>query len=259
MTQPPETSDKSGEILDSSAPTEVTYIFEDGHRRSVTMTTTEAGRLRAEGKDRTSRWARFRSWISVKGILKWTAAAIVGALIANGISDGYSDRQAEIELEATLVKEINGAATTLFQEAQNASREASGVVDPAARKAMRDKPANAWVLASSNPSTVMKVYYPDGSGLVDNWFEFQNAMYDWAVLGCCTTSPGRQDLVDSIHEYLDTHVGPATREPPVPDPWTALAATDSPASDLYQWVGLYLLQGRRSIREDLLETDAQLD
>ncbi|NUR07891.1 MAG: hypothetical protein HOQ45_12905 [Nocardioidaceae bacterium] len=247
-------SDQSGEVLNAGAPAHVIYVFEDGHRRLATLTVAEAAHLRGQGTDRTTTLSRLNAWITWHSLAKWLAAALVGAVIAGYISDQYSDKQSEVTLEGTLVQDVSAASIALYQQAQEAR-----ATDTAHRRAARDKAADAWVLASGTLTPTFKVYYPKGSRVVRNWDAYQGAMYNWAVLGCCTTSTGRQKLVDSIHTYIDAYVGPPTRSAPVADPWKALATTGRPHHDLYQWVGLYLLRGRGSIMNDLRSASASLD
>jgi hypothetical protein len=83
-------------------------------------------------------------------------------------------------------------------------------------------------------------------------------MYDWAVLGCCTTPRGRLAIVARIKAYVDEFIGPSKREPPVEKPWAALHSATPPAG-VYQWLGYYLLRGRGQILNDLKDTSPDLD
>ena len=254
MTRAPATSDQSGEILNSTAPAHVTYIFDDGHRRSVTLTVGEAARLRQTGIDRTTRLSRFVAWKSWRALATWISAVVAGAVIAGSISDTYSDKQREVELEGTLTKEVSSISVGLFQQAQAASR-ATGAEH---QQEIRDKAADRWVLDSSSVTPTLRAYYP-GSGVAKEWDSFQSAMYDWTVLGCCTSPEGRPAIVGRIRNYLETYVGPSVRPAPVSDPWGALVATAAPDPELYQWVGYYLLLGRGALLERFQDESPSLD
>jgi hypothetical protein len=72
-------SDRSGKLLDASAQTQVTYVFDDCHRRTVSLTAREAHVLRSQGADRTSLWSRLVAWVpwgaSPSGISAWSSPA----------------------------------------------------------------------------------------------------------------------------------------------------------------------------------------
>jgi hypothetical protein len=187
------------------------------------------------------------SWV------KWLVVAVATAVIGAHISDHFADRQRELELEAGLITTISRGAVTLFQQAQEASR-ATG--DPR-QIVRRDRAADAWVLRSSELEPVFFTYF-DGTDVREHWSQYQNAMYQWAVLGCCTSGPGRMDLVRQIRDYLEEYVGPPNRRPPTQDPWTTLGE-DQVDRETYQWLGFYLLRGRGALGRDLKEASPELD
>ena len=74
------TSDHSGEMLNAGAPSRVTYIFEDGHRRTATLTLAEVAGLRHEGIDQTTAVSRLKSWINPRLIITWAFALLASTL-----------------------------------------------------------------------------------------------------------------------------------------------------------------------------------
>ena len=195
---------------------------------------------------------RARVWRFEKSPAKWLLATLVSLLIGGLISDHYSDRQRELELEADLITQISRQAITLFQDAQEASRADATTT----QREQRDKAADDWVLASGSITPVFRVYY-DGQDVSGQWDDYQSAMYDWAVLGCCTSGSGRSSLVEGLREYHEQRLGPG-RPAPAVDPWAALDSTDPPV-DVYQWLGLELLRGRGRLLTDLKEATPSLD
>ncbi len=250
----PDRSQRSGSLLDPGAPATVTYLFDDGHRREVVMSAVEADELRALGSDRTSPRDRAASRIRqyAKPAAKWLVIAIAGGVIGALISDHYADRQRELEIEATLVTAISRDAVKLFQDAQDASR----AIDDPEQIVRRDRAADEWVRRSSEVAPVFQTYFAE-KPVLEHWNQYQSAMYNWAVLGCCTTDAGRVRIVDLIHRYLDEHVGPSKRKAPTSEPWAALKARVDTAT--YQWVGFYLLRGRGALLRDLKESSPDLD
>jgi hypothetical protein len=186
-------------------------------------------------------------------LFKWVATALAGALIGAWISDYYSDRQRENELEGELITAISRDSVTLFQQAQEAAR---ATTDPAQRS-LRDQAADEWVRQSSELTPMFEAYYP-GTPVLEHWNQYQAAMYQWAVLGCCTTDSGRPQDVKLIRAYL-TEYGIKERKPPVHDPWTVLMADATPDQATYQWLGFYLLRGRGALLHDLKTDCPDLD
>jgi hypothetical protein len=251
---PPQRSQRSGELLDPGAPAAVTYLFADGHRRQVTVSVAEADELRGQGEDRTSGRDRALARARRTGpLFKWVATALGGAVIGALISDHYSDLQRENELEGELITAISRDAVTLFQHAQEAAR---ATTDPE-QQSRRDQAADEWVRQSSELTPMFEAYYP-GTPVLEHWNDYQAAMYQWAVLGCCTTDAGRPHDVKLIRTYLTGHDIRATT-PPVDDPWRALVVDATPDQATYQWVGFYLLRGRGALLRDLNTSSPDLD
>jgi hypothetical protein len=248
-------SQRSNAALEPDKPVTVTYLFEDGERREVEMRAIEADALLDEGRRTTSWWNRaFRTggrWL--KPAAKVGAVALVGALLGAAISDHYADKQKANDLVVSLTKSISTGGVKLFQNAQEASRATENPF----QSEQRDRAADAWVLHSGSITPIFRAYF-GSEGVAAHWDQYQAAMYDWAVLGCCTTSSGRPELLHRIRDYLREHVGPPTSHPPVVDPWIALDSARPPA-DVYQWLGLYLLRGRGKILEDLQSAKPDLD
>jgi hypothetical protein len=252
--RPLEQSSRSGKPLEPDKPVTVTYLFEDGERREVTVTAAEADDMLQQGEPRTSSWGRTGRavWRLAKPAGKWLAVALVGGVLGAEISDRYADRQRELELEASLITHVSEASVKLFQDAQEASRAS----DNPRQQEQRDRAADEWVLRSGSITPVFRAYF--AGGIASHWDEYQQAMYDWAVLGCCTTADGRPKILARIRTYIEDHVeGPA---PPFPvrDPWAALETATPPAA-AYQWLGRYLLRGRGEILNDLKEGAPDLD
>jgi hypothetical protein len=254
-------SDRPADPLDRDQPVTVTYVFEDGNRRElsrdVKMTVGEADALARQGESRESVWDRVRrsaAWRLAKPLLKLAVVALVGGIIGAEISDRYADRQRELELEASLVTQVSRGAIELFQNAQEASRASE---NPNQRK-LRDRAADDWVLVAGSITPVFRTYFGEES-VSDHWGQYQQAMYDWAVLGCCVrTSEARGELIERIRKYLaDQNVEPV-RTPPVADPWAALDSA-APPRDVYQWLGFTLLRGRGRILDDLRAASPDLD
>lgn len=192
-----ERSDRSGAPLEPDKPVTVSYLFEDGERRRVKVTAAEAAELLGQGDDTTSRWARAvrTAWRWVKPPGKWLIIAVAGGFVGAQISDYYADRTSELDLEASLVKEISAGAVTLFQTAQEASRATSSPT----QIEQRDRAADDWVLDAGRITPVFRTYYGT-SGVSAHWDQYQSAMYDWGVLGCCTTDDGRGELIVRIRD-----------------------------------------------------------
>lgn len=219
------------------------------------MSALEADELRQSGEDRTTPRDRTAARVRRYGKKAFggLAVAVAGAVIGAVISDYYADRQRELELEATLVTVISRDAIKLVQDAQDASR---AIGDPAQR-VKRNRAADEWVRRSNElPTPMFRTYYA-GEPVLDHWNEYQDAMYKWAVLGCCTTVPGRAGIVDDLRAYLEKRVGEASRTPPTEYPWAALKAGVD--TDTYQWVGFYLLRGRGALLRDLRKSSPELD
>jgi hypothetical protein len=248
-------SERSGQPLEADTAVTVTYLFENGDRRAVTISAGEEDELRQQGEPRTTWWSRVRPsggrWL--KGVAKWLLIALAGGVIGQEISDRYADRQSELDLEAALITKISGDATKLFQDAQEASR----AVGVATQRTRRDRAADDWVLASGSVTPVFRAYF-DGQAVSRHWDAYQSAMYDWAVLGCCTTAPGRAGLIARIRKYVEAHVDNAPSPPRRGDPWRALDNAQPPP-DAYQWLGRYLLRGRGQILNDLKAASPDLD
>lgn len=173
-------------------------------------------------------------------------------LIGAVLSDRYSDRQRELELEANLVTQISRDAIALFQGAQEAAR----ADDAPIQREQRDAAADGWVLASGSITPVFRAYY-EGQNVSGQWDAYQSAMYDWAVLGCCTTDAGRAGLIEGLRVSHQQRLGRG-RPAPVEDPWAALNTADPP-DDVYQWLGFELLRGRGRLLSDLKEATPALD
>jgi hypothetical protein len=256
MTQP-RRSQRSGRLLDPDAPTTVTYVFDDGHRREVVMTAAEADDLRHQGDARTSLRERGGAALRRYGkpAAKAIAIAATGAFIGALISDHYADRQRELELEADVITAISRDTVRVFQRAQEAARATD---DPQQRR-RRDRAADEWVLRSSELTPMFRTYFADDAVRV-HWDRYQDAVYNWAVLGCCTTEAGRARIVELIRRYVTKYVGPSTRTPPTQDPWSTLkAGPGTPGTRTYQWLGFYLLRGRGALLRDLKEASPDLD
>lgn len=255
MGNEPSVSDVSGELLNPDVPTQVTYIFKDGRRRRVTMSAAEAEARRGEGADTTSRLRRLAHLVRWGAVIAWLLTAVAGSLVAGYISDRYSDKQRELELEGSLITQISGDSIQLFQKAQEAAR----ATENANQLELTDRAKDRWVLQSGPTAALFEVYYADDPATVTHWYEFQGAMYAWAVLGSCEEPSGRGASVTQVRDYLLEHVGEPNDPAPVVDPWGELASTCTPAADLYQWVGLDLLRGRGALLEDLRDIEPRLD
>ena len=140
----------------------------------------------------------------------------------------------------------------MFQDAQEAAR-ADGAPG---QHAQRDEAADDWVLASGSITPVLRAYYK-GQEVSGQWDAYQSAMYDWAVLGCCTSAEGRAGLVEGLRAYHQQRLGTG-RPSPVEDPWAALDVADPP-DDVYQWLGFELLRGRGRLLSDLKDAKPDLD
>jgi len=254
MTEP-RRSQLSGDLLEPGAATNVICVFDDGHRAAVVMSAQEADNLRQSGEDRTSPIARAAAVMrrNAKSLLKWVAVAVAGAFIGQMISDRYADRQRELELEASLVTAISRDSIKLFQEAQDASR----ATDDPAQIEKRNRAADAWVRSSNAFPTPMFQTYFAATPVLGHWNAYQDAMYDWGVLGCCTTVAGRAAIVDELRTYLETRVGPPNSSAPTADPWATLKT--GVHTKTYQWLGLYLLRGRGALLRDMREATPGLD
>ncbi len=189
-------------------------------------------------------------------LVKWLAGTVstllIGAVVGAFVSDRFSDRQRELELESDLVKQISRDAIVLFQDAQDASRADSS----ATQREQREQAADAWVLASGSITPLFRVYY-DSQPVSVEWDEYQAAMYAWAKVGCCTSGEEREPFITELRSYHEQRLG-LRRAPPVQDPWAALNTTDPP-QNVYQWLGLELLRGRGLLLDELQESSPSLD
>ncbi len=246
-------SQRSGAPIEPDKPVTVKYVFESGERREVRITAAEADDLLTQGDDRTSRWSRAwrAAWLWVKPPGKWLLAVVLGGLLGAWISDSYADRQRELELESSLITQISGGAIKLFQDAQEASR---ATTDPMQR-VQRDRAADAWVLLSGSITPVFRAYFED-KDVADHWDDYQAAMYDWAVLGCCADD--RPALIARIRNYVDDRKIVPPQWEFSGDPWLVLEGAD-PTPAAYQWLGRTLLRGRGKILLDLKAANPDLD
>lgn len=142
----------------------------------------------------------------------------------------------------------------LFQKAQDASRATTD----RGQALRRDRAADDWSPSSNALTGPFKAYY-EGKPVLKHWFAYQDAMYRWAVLGCCGTVSGRRANVKKVYEYLARYVGVTKRPAPVRRPWNALIAARAPNKEIYQWVGFYLLRGRGALLKDVKDASADLD
>lgn len=253
---PLERSQRSGTPLEPDKPVTVNYSFEDGERREVRVTAAEADDLLRQGVTTTSRWSRAwrATWGRVKPAALSLTVLIAGAVLGGYISDRYADRQRELELEASLITQISAGAIKHFQKAQEATR---ATANPKQRD-QRDRAADDWVLLAGSITPVFRTYF-GGQDAAAHWDRYQAAMYDWAVIGCCTTNQGRPETLARIRKYVETEgIRRPTLDRRVADPWTALDSAEPPP-EVYQWLGLYLLRGRGKILDDLTAASPELD
>lgn len=259
---PPRLSDVSGEVLDGDEPQQVVYSFTDGHRRRVLMSTTDAAALRDVGKNVTPSLRRLLSRLPVSATAKWLLAAAVAAGIGAWVSDQYSDKQTEIQLEAGLISSVSHDSVELFQNAQEAQRSATA----AERSTLGNEAVDAWVLSSADVQGTLEAYYPN-STILDRWGNFQSALYRWGALAIDSNSSEtpaeaqarRESDVKLIRKYVESEIGDATRESPVPNPWMELSSNAPVDPATYQWLGFYVLRGRGALLADLRDARPQLD
>lgn len=134
-----------------------------------------------------------RVWRFAKRPVEGLVATFVALFIGAVISDRYSDRQRELELESDLIKQISRDVIVRYQGAQDASRADSF----STQRVQREQAADAWVLASGSITPVFRVYY-DGQPVSAQWGRYQEAMYTWTRLGCCTSDEERRPMIAEL-------------------------------------------------------------
>ena len=250
-------SDRSGELLDASAETQVTYMFDDGHRRSVSLTAREAHALRSQGEDRTSLWSRLVAWVPSGGIARWILALAIAGLYTEWISDSFSDWQREVELESQLMVQVTKAASEAYVDSLAASR----VESKAKAKRLSQATEDRWIVASGSIVPFVEAWYPKDSAVRKNWSRFQDAMYQWTRLACCLDEDGRSHALGVISGYL-TDYGDVGRNPPDEaerERWDRLETTDRPPPETYESVGKDLISARVGLFQDLRVSEPRLD
>jgi hypothetical protein len=251
----PERSDLSDTVLDGDTPARLTVVLPDGSRRRLQVTTAEAEAFRERGQpDGARSWLRRAPWWTIG---TWVAITVAAALIGQAIADRSSRQQVEVEIDATLVEDLSRASVALHLAAQDARRAPTA----AERSELGNRAADAWVLESGGIEGRMRAYYPD-SAAMEAWHDYQQAIYLWGGLAIDrlaqeapeAVSARRAANVAEIRAYAE----PCTREPPVRDPWAAMAAPPPVDAAVYQWVGLCLLGHRGDVARTIVETRPDL-
>jgi hypothetical protein len=247
-----ERSDLSGDPLNGDQATSIRIRFEDGHTRSLKVSSQEADELSNKGTEANRLRARVGRIGGSKPV-KWLAVTIAAALIFPALTKQWSDRQAELTLKNSMVTDISEGVETAYVGARDVVYSTGSYIQGLEA---RNKTLEAWREASAKVDPSFYAYFP-GQSVTNEWTSYKAAIAGYVLLACCDQESHADDLA-AVRDFVRRVTLFTTR----PGGSLDILAT-GPGSDpslyqsVYTWVGVQLLGYRGQLLAHLIQANAE--
>ncbi|HEX4804426.1 MAG TPA: hypothetical protein VFU94_00880 [Conexibacter sp.] len=245
-------SDLSGDLLDATAPAEITVRLADGSRRSLRVTRSEEAQLGSAGIDTTRRFDRAGALARRHGLraLVWLATVVAAAFIAQRAASYYADRQHALDLKASVSTTISQASVRGFEAAFDVA-DIGAVAHDRSLGALRraNRVLANWSAAVAEIEPLVLIHFED-SRFQTEWDGYEHAMFTYLDLAYVVKGSARAGIIAGIRHYL---VGYPPASPMLDlrrdDRWGLLACHPLRCSESDTWVQAYAALGLTLLRE----------
>jgi hypothetical protein len=153
-----------------------------------------------------------RHWKGIAKVVGGVLGLVLASFVVPAISRQWSDQEAALRLKADLFTDLSSLSSETFAEALRIPATARFKEALSLRRELRER----WIAGRSGIQARYAVYFA-GTAAERHWRAYNQAMFDWLLLGCCAWDhQARSDALMRVGDYLRNYPLPkaSPRRPP---------------------------------------------